>query len=138
MRTTLLIKQIDMWAQIIALLIPVGLGLIFQDGFTAFCAYFSVGAVQAISALMHSINSDRFLWSHSRGGYNILLTIILTLASVLVIVAYAFPGSGLGGALMGLMFLMLGVGPLMAIWYFTITVREMLKMQALVDRKQYV
>jgi|GEM_PF-1438380 len=109
-------KKIDGILQGVAFLGPL-LCCIFEPTIL-FVTYFTVGGVQFLSCLKNMITLPRGARARSRRGYEILLLIVIVL----------FFGSwalGKGEIAMIEAAALLAISPLMAIWYFAITISEL-------------
>lgn len=128
MRNTLLIKRIDFLAQLLGLVVPGILAIVFDPNCIAF-AYLSVGAVQLISCIVNWFYLNEYLRANARTAYEWTLgmLILAALCSIAVPEIIYF----------GLMFLLV-VSPLLAIWYMVMSYSEVRKLHEYVDREQYV
>jgi hypothetical protein len=82
--------------------------------------YFVVGAVQFTSCGVNRIFLNKAIRGHSRIGYEVLLGVITLLA----IATWVLPnGREIGGVLL---FFLIFVSPIMAIWYFILSINEVL------------
>ena len=121
-------KQGDLALQVTAAVLP--LLAVFAAGAPALIfAYFSVGGVQFFSCIANRVSLPKAARARSRTAYELmLLTICVTF---LVFAALGFPEGNLAMCC-GLLL----VGPLMAIWYGSITNREIALLKEVVRRKK--
>lgn len=117
-------KIADVVIQALAFLAPVVISALppevshvsHSDGWMWF--YFAVGGVQFTSCVLNLIFLKRGMRGISRVGYEVLLGLITFLA----IATSAMPhGSDIGGVLL---FFLVFVSPIMAVWYFILSIRE--------------
>jgi hypothetical protein len=128
MKNTLLIKRIDFYAQVVALVGPVACGAVWglwTIGFT----YLTVGGVQFVSSIINWYFLDKYLRDSTRIAYEWVLGILVVLFVAALLIEPLLPL-----CLLALMY----VSPLLAIWYMAISYLETRKVHEYVDREQYV
>jgi hypothetical protein len=108
-------KRFDLYGQLTMLLIPLLLGGILSPGFS-FSAYFSVGAWQVMSTLIHKCLSKKPLTISTRAIYEWVLAAL----AIVGLLSIAFDG-----LFIFYLYLMLLAGVVMGIWYFIITLIEL-------------
>lgn len=119
MKQTIALKYIDLWAQVVAILIPLGIALALTDPWYIFIAYFSVGSVQVLSALVNGLCYP-YRWNSSRKLYNWMLVMIFGTGIVLLLLFKFF-----GGLFIYYLLTMLLIGVFMAFWYFILSCEEL-------------
>ena len=129
MKTTLIYKQADILMQLAALIIPAIAALLHQSNTPAEICLISLGAVQVLSCIINRRHLDPFLRSMTRTGYEVTLllmvvaTLVTAIASEYILCFYYF---------------LLLFSPLMALWYLTITIHEMLTLKRMAHRRDYM
>lgn len=113
-------KVIDCITQAVALLIPIVWAIYQQETFGLFYAYFTVGGVQIISTVVNAASLPQAYHNEKRKAYNKLLVIVLITTGIsAVLLAVSLP------IIMIVLFIMLFLGPVMAIWYASISYEEL-------------
>ncbi len=107
------LKKLDFWGQI-TVTITIIICAIFLKGNTLFAFYFIVGGWQLISVLIH-VFAKKMLKAESRQVYHVVLLLVL-----LFLIIGLFVTSIMWLLLYGLLFL----SPLLAIWYLIICYTE--------------
>lgn len=128
MRNTLLIKRIDLFAQLLGLVIPIVFTLIY-DARYLICAYLAVGGVQLISCIVNWFYLNEYLRTSGRTAYEWTLGIVILVAACGMVIPAA-----IYLCLMVLLFL----SPVLAVWYMVMSYNEVRKLHEYVDREQYV
>lgn len=121
MKQTIVLKQIDLLAQLVAVLIPAIYMLWGNSVEYMFIAYFSVGGVQVISVVLNAL----FFRHRLSPGRNLYLLALLAI----VVLGVAAMTADADTQFLYLMF-MLFAGVVMAIWYCMITFLELLNVRA--------
>ena len=115
--------------QLAALIIPAIAALLHQSNTPAEICLISLGAVQVLSCIINRRHLDPFLRSMTRTGYEVTLllmvvaTLVTAIASEYILCFYYF---------------LLLFSPLMALWYLTITIHEMLTLKRMAHRRDYM
>lgn len=113
-------KVIDCITQAVALLVPTVWAIYHQEAFGLFYAYFTVGGIQIISTVVNAANLPQAYHNEKRKAYNKLLVIVLITTGIsAVLLAVSLP------IIMMVLFIMLFLGPVMAIWYASISYEEL-------------
>lgn len=113
-------KVIDCITQAVALLAPIVWAIYQQETFGLFYAYFTVGGIQIISTVVNTASLPQAYHNEKRKAYNKLLAIVLITTGIsAVLLAVSLP------IIMIVLFIMLFLGPVMAIWYASITYEEL-------------
>lgn len=113
-------KVIDCITQAVALLVPTVWAIYHQEAFSLFYAYFTVGGIQIISTVVNAANLPQAYHNEKRKAYNKLLVIVLITTGIsAVLLAVSLP------IIMMVLFIMLFLGPVMAIWYASISYEEL-------------
>jgi len=131
MNIGLIAKRMDLYAQLLALILPFIIGCYYQETLYFFYAYFSVGGAQVLSAIANRCLLHRELRHETRGAYEWLLGIILVSAACCWWFRLEEPA--LGG-----LFILLILSPIMAIWYWFLCLSEEKKLHVLAHRKDWV
>lgn len=119
------LKRLDLVLQVTALILPVLLSLLNDWSAPVLYAYFSVGAIQVLSAIVHLL-AGVGKHNHRRRQYEHTLIAVLG-GAVLAVIALAISGStgiDLGGLIYCYLVAMIVAGPVMAIYYFRLCVLE--------------
>ena len=146
MKTTLIYKQADILMQLAALIIPAIAALLHQSNTPAEICLISLGAVQVLSCIINRRHLDPFLRSMTRTGYEVTLllmvvaTLVFGIAEVIFSLAAAATLVAVIAAEYTLCFyyFLLLFSPLMALWYLTITIHEMLTLKRMAHRRDYM
>lgn len=123
MKDTLNLKRFDLYGQLLTIILPVIYYCIFPDYGHVFTwetivvMYFWVGSAQVLSCLINKFRLANAWKMPDRKGYEIILVVIAVVA-----VATSF----MKDMLLGVLIVLLYVSPVLALWYLTITVRELL------------
>ena len=132
MKTTLFLKQADLFLQLIAVLI----GLTRLDIIKfVLLMYFVVGGIQVASSIINRLALPAMYICKGRIVYEIILCIIV----IIVVACYLFPHTFVNDDLITfLLFTLLFAAPVMAICYLVITYIELNTISKFVHRKDYV
>lgn len=137
MKELLLLKRIDFWAQLLAIVVPIVLSVIMHDEAYFFMIYFSLGAVQALSCIINKIGLDKEYRDGSRVAYEVVLLILAVLGLVAMLDAFGPGGRGGNFALL-YMFILLFAGFILGMWYAIISTNEMMYISKLVKRHELI
>lgn len=135
MKELLLAKRIDLWLQVLALLIPVAWAIARQDFFTSLLAYLTVGSVQVLSCIVNKIGLDKKLRHNGRGKYEKLLVAVLLIEGIALLWLWLDDYSSLRSILQVVLGALPFVSPFMAIWYMAMTKEELVMVRRLVERR---
>lgn len=136
MKTTLLLKQMDIAVQIICLLSPVAFTVLTNNSDYLIAIYFAVGVAQIISCFANKLYLDDTLRSNRRKAYEI--TLLITIVIGLIIGGGLFISPAFGGGVYVYLIALLFVSPFLAIWYGYISFAETSYIKKLANRKMYV
>jgi len=135
MKELLLAKRIDLWLQVLALLIPVAWAIARQDFFTSLLAYLTVGSVQVLSCIVNKIGLDKKLRHNGRSKYEKLLVAVLLIEGIALLWLWLDDYSSLRSILQVVLGALPFVSPFMAIWYMAMTKEELVMVRRLVERR---
>lgn len=118
-------KLIDVWGNVMILIAFLGYSIYMKDMGLLILSYFGVGVWQLISMLVHKLLQNKFIPNKCRKTYTNLVLIILLIFGVLYfLLATTNDLSIFRELMMALLFGLLFLSPLMAIWYFSICCSE--------------
>lgn len=128
MKTTLLVKRIDFWTQIAALIVPLLIGVFHDHDFVLY-TFFILGGVQLASLALNWLYLDEFIRDRTRTACEWIVGILLIVFAICFLIQW----------LMVLyLVILLFVSPILAFWHITICYLETRKINEYVDREQYV
>jgi len=87
-------------------------------------SYCLIGGCQIISCLINKFKLPAVYKVPDRWGYEIILLVLIIITAI----SFAFPAL-LNGILFTILWVMLYLTPVMALWYLAITIREILKIR---------
>lgn len=126
MKTTLFFKRVDFFGQVFILLISL---YFVANGHTPMSLYYTVGAVQVISCIVNHSSFDQFLQAESRSRYEHILLLFIYFSALSLLISSI--------SILVRIVLLLG-GPVLAVWYASISLFEMRRMSSFVARKEFV
>lgn len=137
MKELLLLKRVDLLAQLLAIVIPIIMGVITLNGGYLFIIYFSLGTVQALSCIVNRIFLNKGYRNRGRDRYEILLLIIVVLGTLALLDANGVNENGGYFALLYLYFFVIA-GFVLGIGYMVISIQELSFISKLVKRHELI
>ncbi len=113
-------KKVDFYIQFIVGIITIGFG-IFAFNELPFFAYFVVGGVQLVSAIIHAATDRNRI--KTRRNYEKAVLVLFGITAAVAGITYVAPD--FGGFLLLIAFGWLFITPFYAIWYVIVTYKEL-------------
>ncbi len=136
MKTTLLLKQIDLFVQLLCLLAPITIAVFTKDSGYLMAIYFAVGAAQIISCLANKLYLDATLRSSSRTRYEKALLVVIAIGLILGGGMLIVPDLAVGVYFFFLALLF--ISPFLAVWYGHVSLTETNYLKKLASRRMYI
>jgi hypothetical protein len=135
MKEAIIAKRIDLWLQVLALVIPVVCAIAAGNMLIVFAAYLSVGGVQVLSCLLNKIGWHPNLKHNGRAMYEKLLLTVL-IAEGLALAVITLSGNDVAAVIAKYIFCALPFfSPFMAIWYMIMTQEELIMVHRISQRR---
>lgn len=132
MKQLLRSKRTDAFLQVLAFAIPFIIAAVEKKDHDLIICYYTVGAVQSVSCICHLFVHSKYK-EFGRNAYTRLWAFIMCIGIVLLISGTANNSTAEGFAFVfGLV--MLIASPMMALWYFYISVEEIYMIQDMINK----
>ena len=124
MKPLLVLKWIDLTIQILALIVtPV---IMIQNG-GLLAGWLALGAAQVLSSVVNLIGLKKQYRAKSRRGYEVIIAVFLAACIPFEFYRYDISIDFITDIIKGIVVTTVVASPALAIWYFTITIAEMFK-----------
>lgn len=120
------LKRLDLVLQVTAFAVPVLWGVLTGAPWLAFCAYYTVGAAQVLSAVIHLVaGTHRHHRRRRRYEWALLGVLVAGLVTIIALMIDKIVKSDIFDGVVFLYLLaMLVTGPVMAVYYFRLCILE--------------